>query len=293
MTLQHKKNMKTKKQTKIFLSFMVSCFLFSLILGIIGNMETWSNLPKSGTDNETIEQAINRIVGTHNDDSIAHTLPGQSIAEHSGSSSIDHPVGSIFADKRTMHELSIDHDFSNIGVWYKQGSVTNSDWPDCTLYVEYGDVDYSRMSLSPQNPSPFLMYNVTSVFQVIMSTDLSGSDFHAHMGFGLGDDTPTTGFGFVIQSGQLKAYIGDGSDQYFQDITGVNYGTSHLYRAQVMPHENIARFYIDGTLMASLSIPSTNPGTDGGPSIGARLSGNGDGNFIVSDLHFSRGLIPE
>ncbi len=253
--------------------------------------ETWGQMAKSAVDSETVEEAVTRLIAEHEASPSAHLGDNESIAVHRAETVIDHPAGSVLADKKTMTELSIDHDFSSITPWTKTGTVSNSNWPDCTLYVEWGAVNTSRMRLSPQSPSPFDDYDYEATFQTVFRTDMTGSTLHGWFGIGLVDDTPTSGFGFVIQAGVLKAYIGMGATQRFQTITGATIWTAHIYRAQMVPQEDVCKFYIDGDLVAELAIPATSPDDDGGPDIGVRLSGSNDGNFIVSDLHFSRSLI--
>jgi len=59
----------------------------------------WGQLVKSQTDNETIEEAIERIVADHNNDPEAHLEEGQSIQSHKSSAVIDHLARSIVSDK--------------------------------------------------------------------------------------------------------------------------------------------------------------------------------------------------
>jgi len=60
---------------------------------------TWGMLQKSLVDNETIEQAIVRLVTEHNNDETAHLGVGQSLQSHKASEVIDHLAKSILAEK--------------------------------------------------------------------------------------------------------------------------------------------------------------------------------------------------
>jgi len=254
-------------------------------------ISVWGLLPKSAIDDTTIEERINELIASHEADATAHLGTGESLESHKSTDIIDHPAGSVLADKRTMTELSVNHDFSTLAVWGNAGDINIDNWPDCTLYVEYGVTNSSYLYLNPQSPTPFLDYDYDTLFQIIFRTDLSGTKYHAWFGMGLSDDTPTEGFGFVIQAGILKAYIGYGATQTFSTISGADIANAHIYRVQLLPSAGEARYYIDGTLVETLSIPASSPDSDGGPMIGARVSATGDGNTIVSDLHFSRAII--
>jgi len=59
----------------------------------------WGQLQKSLDDTETIEQAIERIVAEHNAEPEAHLGTGESLSEHKHTTVLDHPAGSVLADK--------------------------------------------------------------------------------------------------------------------------------------------------------------------------------------------------
>lgn len=62
-------------------------------------LQTWGGLPKSASDSETIEEAIDRLIGTHESDASAHLGAGESLQAHKNDSVIDHPAESVVADK--------------------------------------------------------------------------------------------------------------------------------------------------------------------------------------------------
>ncbi len=63
------------------------------------SVDTWGLLPKAQDNPETIEEAIVRLIGDHNDDSEAHLDTGQSLAVHRENEILDHPSSSIVSDK--------------------------------------------------------------------------------------------------------------------------------------------------------------------------------------------------
>ena len=56
-------------------------------------------LSKSQTDNETVEEAIDRIVAEHSADETSHLGAGESLQSHKAAEIIDHLASSIIADK--------------------------------------------------------------------------------------------------------------------------------------------------------------------------------------------------
>jgi hypothetical protein len=61
--------------------------------------QTWSLIPKSQTDDETIEQAIARLILEHEADEASHLGAGESLQSHKAAEIIDHLAESIIEDK--------------------------------------------------------------------------------------------------------------------------------------------------------------------------------------------------
>lgn len=70
------------------------------------SIETWGVMNKSQIDPELVEDAIDRIVGVHNDDPDAHLADGQSLTTHRAAEIIDHLANSIVEDKIATGEIS-------------------------------------------------------------------------------------------------------------------------------------------------------------------------------------------
>lgn len=66
----------------------------------------WGDLLKSQADDETIEQAIARIIQAHDDDESSHLDTGQALQSHKASDIIDHLAHSIIEDKIATGEIS-------------------------------------------------------------------------------------------------------------------------------------------------------------------------------------------
>jgi len=66
----------------------------------------WGLLEKSQVDDETIEEAIDRLVAAHNDDADAHIGAGKSLDTHKTQETIDHPANSVKTDKVEDEEIT-------------------------------------------------------------------------------------------------------------------------------------------------------------------------------------------
>lgn len=74
---------------------LLACLTIFLFMGI----QTWDSLQKNATDDETIEQAIARLIAVHEGDSNSHLGVGESLQAHKNADVIDHPQQSIVMDK--------------------------------------------------------------------------------------------------------------------------------------------------------------------------------------------------
>ena len=73
-------------------------------------------LEKSQEDNETIEEAIARLITAHLADDNAHLGEGESLQSHRASEIIDHLAESVITDKIAERNVTIDHlsDFGSV-----------------------------------------------------------------------------------------------------------------------------------------------------------------------------------
>jgi hypothetical protein len=70
------------------------------------SVANWGLLQKSQEDDETIEEAIARLIVEHNENEEAHTAEGQSLQSHKASEVIDHLANSIVSDKVLSFQIT-------------------------------------------------------------------------------------------------------------------------------------------------------------------------------------------
>lgn len=248
----------------------------------------WGMLSKSQIDPETIEEAIARIIAEHNADEEAHLSAGQSLQSHKASEIIDHVVGSVLADKNTMTEVFFRTFFENITGWAVVGTVENDDFPGVRLYAEWGVVDDSHISCTPQIPANFRDSSKNIMFQIVAHFSFSSTHFNAWLGFLGGYVSGSDGFGFTITDGVLKAHVRCGTTTVLSSALSFTLSDDHVYRAQYDATSGNVYFYIDGSLVATLAKPAGSWADDEGPGLGIILTEENDGNFRALDLFASR-----
>lgn len=242
---------------KFIFIFFILCAFF-LCYNVAMSIDTWGMLPKSGTDSETIEQAIARMIQEHDDDNTAHLEPGQSLQEHHSSDVIDHPAGSILADKISNREMmfffpfeSFDkYDISSAGVTQSlagfrldtSATINTARWVRAHVSSGMAHVN-SNKAIS---------------FQFIGSLSGSGNYLAYGVAGGINTYEESPGIGFKFQNGSLYAvehvWAEEDFEEYTSLISDVDVSQKHIYRVDVDTDENIAYFYVDGVQKTSLEL---------------------------------------
>lgn len=223
--------------------------------------DTWGMLPKSQIDDETIEQAIARMLGDHEDDPNAHIEEGESLQSHKAMEVIDHIARSVVRDKLAFDRFQIETNFSSLDGFGKSAgvglvsvacvqlettAVTNNEQQ---LYIPAADANES--GASPAN-SPFWQTTVklsstTNQLAYIVS----------------GDPASPAGWGFKISNGILYAwYIDSNEAEQTQLVGGINLTNWNVYKIDFASGESI-KFYVNGNLVwtATANLPSNAVGT--------------------------------
>ena len=262
--------------------------MFSIILLIMTAL-TWEHLPKNLLNNETIEQAIVRLITAHNQDNTAHMQAGGSIDIHRKESILDHKAGSVLADKETMSEYKFATTFESLDLWDVVGNVQHAGILGCRLYVENGEVDESSIYAMSPALGNFLNTYKDMVFQTIIKVDFSTGTSKVKFGQFSQTLDSENGFGFIIQNGVLKTFIGDSIWSHISNINSIAVSVPHIYRAQYIAGERKIYWFVDGVEVDTYTLPSTqNLEDDSGLYIGVRTGTMSDGYIEVANIVYAR-----
>lgn len=236
------------------------------IIGVLLNSMSvinWGLLQKSLIDNETIEQAINRLIAEHEADPESHLGAGESLQSHRASEIIDHLALSIVADKIKYGEITPDKfflynsrflytSFESIDGWqqsvggsgvitHKFGGVylvTGSTYPSyASLYVSSVIANYPNFSKNPYFITRGQFFdNVNQIAYIFLG------DCYVDL---------YNGFGFKIVNGTLYAIVlktvNGEPVEYLHEITGVDILNPHVYKA-IMTFGSKIEFFVDDVL---------------------------------------------
>lgn len=265
--------------------------VIAVTLIIFMSLPVWGQLEKAQDDAETIEEAIARLLDVHNDDSDAHTDTGQSLETHKGQDTIDHPMGSVVADKENLLESKWYTTFESLDHWGTSGNVDSNGWPGIFLFVDTGVADTSQIVSIGASPSGLLDYSENSMFKIESAIGAS-ADKDAWMGIG-DNSTPykDKGYGFRFDGNSLYAYWYNSTGLVETEITGWTTTNVLRYAAIYTSVDKTVRFFVDGEEEASITDSGTPSDITG--SVIARLERGGgtDIEFNLYSLLLARGWV--
>jgi len=248
----------------------------------------WGLLAKSQEDPETIEEAIVRLIAEHEADAGAHTGAGESLETHKAQEIVDHPVGSVVADKESTSETIIKCFFESLDGWSTVGTAVLDELLGVKLTIEWGVVNVSRIEGIITYAGNFLAYAKNMLFQTTFwAEETENTIIFAGLG-NYASVSNVEGFGFLIIDGIVKGVWGDGASPTFTADLEIDVTDSHVYRAQYNALEQSVKFYIDGVLKAT--IEDISPVGDIEPDVDFRYEATDtiDGQMHIKNLFISR-----
>lgn len=213
----------------------------------------WGMLAKSAVDNETVEEAVARLIAVHEADETAHLGTGESLETHKSSDIIDHLQSSIIMDKNNAKEDYHFTDFQSLTGWTIAGVVENNSWPGATLDIINGETEESSIYSTIVVTGGYLRKDKNAQIQFTIFGDTGANAYALVFGFGAQGLTPGIGFGFKKDGDSFKGYVKVGTTlTYTAELTD-DFANTHIYRAFYNGISNNVEFYIDGVLVATLA----------------------------------------
>ena len=221
----------------------------------------WGSLQKSQDDTETIEQAIARLIAVHEADSDSHLGTGESLEAHKTEDVIDHPAGSVLADKWTLSELEFTTTFENLSAFFTDG-VVDPLWPgftlepDGTLYANRGE-----LQVDGESGALDIYFANEQLFQFIFSADIA-SDGEVYLQMGnISSSTFKRGMGLQVIGTTATFYASNDGGTAFNTLSFGTFNALQTYivRMHYDPVTELISCYVDGVLVGTLAWPDTPP----------------------------------
>lgn len=217
---------------------------------------TWGDLLKSQADDETIEEAIARIIAEHNDDETSHLDTGQSLQSHKAAEIIDHLAQSIVVDKMEQNffnKIIISGNFQSLDSFLKSTSGIDLGFSGVRLYTStvlnnytFIETDYLQNFGANFDKDP--------VLDLFIKVDSQGT---REAYFGIGDregytDEYFAGFKVVNNTLYARIYSIDHDVEELVEITGITVTNFNKYRIDYV-HGVGCYFYVNGILKATIT----------------------------------------
>lgn len=219
---------------------------FVILTFLAMSVVVWGLLEKSQIDDETIEEAINRLIGEHEADEAAHLGSGQSLASHKASVIIDHVVRSVVRDKLAFDRFQIDEHFATIDAWGKSAGVAIEYLGEMYLMTTGASGNSQYAYAQPGDSMQEGGANANSPIwetRVKLSSATNQTVYIIH-----GDPDAPMGYGFKIVNGTVYAVWWDASSvEHTQALAGVTVTDYNRYRVE-FEYGVAARFYVNGVL---------------------------------------------
>jgi hypothetical protein len=234
---------------------LVACTLFPNYAKTMTAPFVWGGVPKAQDDSQTIDDAIAAAVSAHNDDPDAHMAAGQSIDVHRTNDILDHPQGSVLADKGTQTEWVMTDSFATTDVW----DGTNATKVAGTYGLLYYPTSSSGTSAKLIAGIPFwddLNFGTKEiVLQFGMYANVpSGNQFAL---FGAGTDLTyisSAGLGIKVTNTQIQLYQEAKGTRYSGTAQALDTSKYHIVRIHLSPADNAVYLYVDGVLVDTMAI---------------------------------------
>lgn len=233
--------------------------IFLTIFYFMG-LQTWSGLQKSATDDETIEQAIARLIAVHEGDSTAHLGVGESLEAHKTADVLDHPQQSVVGDKLTAGQINISTSFDSLDTWGQAGDIDPS-FPSLLLSTDRGTTNFTILYTTFSYLIDWGLFDFECLFTETAKFEWDDTSHLMSIGFFENGISPSAynsvgGFFFEVDAGDLWAVVKIGSNRNRVQLSSIDPTVLHTYRGHFVPADNKVYFYVDGVLVASITPPS-------------------------------------
>ena len=221
--------------------------------------DVWGLMPKSQTDDETIEEAIARLIGEHEADESAHLGEGESLQSHKASEIIDHAARSIVFDKMSASQLIYQTHFENPDSFgFDSSPVFN--FPGFNLHPGTGGWT-SRKELWVNCEGSGLRFDFEKdmIFQFsLFGGCSSGGNFRFFIANGPRTNDEIN-FGLSINDGVARFFFAkpDGSNITYLNWPGWADDEFFMIRFEYVASAGKVYIYINDVLLGNIACPDT------------------------------------
>lgn len=220
------------------------------------SLPLWKNLQRDQNDDRTIDDVINDKIDDHNDSTNAHLGSSgsgdRSLESHKTDDVLDHPAGSVVADKLTSQENVIRlNGQSTVPFSLEQGSI---DLHSYGYRIKYNTSQLNGTNNKTGMPFwfPGMKTGVPAMLQFYMTT--AGMRYDMNFAIAVGTLYPSefNGFGVHVNKHDVTFFSDKAYTRYTSSSYDASGGTAHQMRMVYDPPNKQFLCYIDGDLKEKL-----------------------------------------
>lgn len=254
----------------------------------------WGNLQKAQDDAEKIEEAIVRLIQAHNEDSEAHLSAGESLGAHKNEPVLEHPAGSVLADKWTMTEHDFTTLFETIDPFVTLGNVFVSFPGARILSSASGEGGRSRLKMPFESRNMTFFPQKSFLWQFVFNVE-TWNNGQAWFNFGFaGSDFGKSGVGLKVINNGATFYTSDRDGDNGDELAWPGFTDSSdtfLVRIQYIAGDDFVSFFANGVFVGTLAWPigAGSPDVLGG-YFATQKDGAVNTEINILSFYFSLGL---
>jgi hypothetical protein len=216
------------------------------------SLENWGGMTKAQDDSTTIDEAIASAILAHEEDSESHMGAGESIENHRINDVLDHPQGSVVADKSANSQITLSTCFETLDTWEFAGSFISNGFPFVSFGTTTSNNNIAELHLWEVTAFKSEDFDKNLFFQTTFSTDYHGAgDYEIMLGM---DDTFNNYIvmGVKIVDNAVTGYFRDGDTLHSVSLGTITRGTTHTIRCFNNKSTGKVEFWINGVKLGTI-----------------------------------------
>jgi hypothetical protein len=218
----------------------------------------WYLLPRTSTDLQSIMEAIDAKILTHNQDPSAHGQTGEGIEVHRSDSVLDHEPGSVFLGHVTTERILRMGPIESLDGWATAGTITQGAF-ETRIQTAAAINAEAYLAIRTNGLTAKLIETMDPYFSTTVYIS-SETDVLAYIVAGAQPgDGQNDSFGFKIEDDQAYAYWTRAGVQHTQAVAGYWFESAIPFKVVVRSDEEEIDFYVGGILRytATADFPNT------------------------------------
>jgi hypothetical protein len=219
-------------------------------------LENWGQMTKAQDDSTTIDQAIASAILAHEADSESHMGEGESIENHRINDIIDHPQGSVVADKVSTGQIIVTTNFESSAGWDVSAYSSFFIFPALILQTSNVLNNVATAYLTEVLGFETKDFDKDLMFQFTIRT-VGGNSGDYNFIFSVADDVENTkSLGFKIVNGVLSGLYNPFETLQTLELLTLTMGNTYTLRCFINSATSNVEFWVNGVLVGSLAYTS-------------------------------------